>query len=379
MKVAVIAGYAPSLINFRGPLLATLTDAGHTVVACAPEEDNAVSTALSAMGVIYRPIPLGRGGMNPLQEIGTLVGLYRFFREEQPDLALGYTVKPVIYGSLAARLAGVPAYFSMITGLGYAFTDSGSGNGDRGKRGLLGGVIKMLYRPALASNRAVFFQNLDDRALFVHLGLVDADKTVIINGSGIDLRRFAFSPPKPDEGMTFLLIARLLKDKGIAEYATAAAQLRRQYPQARFQLLGGLDPENPAAIDAAQLAAWQQTGAISYLGVTDDVRPFLADAHVYVLPSYREGTPRTVLEALAIGRPIITTDAPGCRETVIEGENGFLVPPRDAQALAEAMERFILHPELIAPMGKRSRALAEQKYDVQSVNATILQTMGLLN
>jgi len=228
----------------------------------------------------------------------------------------------------------------------------------------------------LPHNHAVFFQNRDDRDLFIRLGLLpDKSRAAIINGSGVDLDRFQEAPVSSGPPL-FLLIARLIRDKGILEYVEAAAILKKRHPQARFQLLGRHD-SNPSAIGRQQLQSWQRDGVIEYLGETSNVAPHLAAAHVYVLPSYREGTPLTVLEAMATGRPIVTTDVPGCRETVVPGENGFLVPAKSAACLAEAMERFIRAPELIRKMGRHSREIAVEKFDVRKVNSVILKRMGL--
>jgi glycosyltransferase involved in cell wall biosynthesis len=371
MKIAVIASLAQSLVNFRGPLLATLTAAGHEVFACAPGHDAAVNGSLAKLGVRYYSIPLERTGMNPVRDVALLLHLTRRLRRLRADLVLGYTVKPVIFGSLAAYLAGVPFRFSIITGLGYAFTSVPHASV---ARRLVNGLLLTMYRISLATNRAVFFQNPDDQALFIRYRLVTPQQGILVHGSGVDLDHFQESAPV--DTPVFLLIARLLKDKGIREYVDAARHVRARHSEARFQLLGPYDT-NPSAIRPEDVDAWRHEGAIEYLGETDDVRPFLRACSVYVLPSYREGTPRTVLEALATGRPIITTDAPGCRETVVHGWNGFLVPPRDVQALAKTMEIFIDKPELIQVMGKRSRSIAVQKYDVHNVNAVILNAMGL--
>jgi glycosyltransferase involved in cell wall biosynthesis len=297
--------------------------------------------------------------------------LVKLLRRLRPDIVLAYTIKPVIYGSLACRLTGVQRCYSMITGLGYAFM---GGVGLRQR--LVGKLAPLLYRTALAGNAGVFFQNRDDLALFVNTGLLRAQhKALVINGSGVDTDYFR-PAPLPAGPVAFLLIARLLKDKGISEYAAAALAIKQRYPDTIFRLIGPLDP-NPAAISKEQTYAWHQAGVLEYLGEAKDVRPHLASCNVYVLPSYREGTPRTVLEAMAMGRPIITTDAPGCRETVTHGDNGFLVPVKDVGALAEAMQRFITHPEWIPRMGQRGREIAEIKYDVRKVNAAILRHMHL--
>lgn len=370
MKIAVLGGLAESLVNFRGPLLANMVREGHEVIACAHGENSTVASALKKLGVTYQGIRIERTGLNPVKDLHTLGQLYGFFKKISPDIALSYTIKPVIYGSLAAYMAGVSNIFSIITGLGYAFTEQSL------KHRAVRIAAEKMYRAALRVNKAVFFQNTDDLALFADSGLVSPDKQVLINGSGVDLDYFGKAPL--DNQPVFLLIARLLKDKGIIEYMHAAKILKKCYPKAIFRLLGPFD-SNPSAINKYLIREWQGAGIIEYLGETSDVRPYIKEANIYVLPSYREGTPRTVLEAMAMGRPVITTDAPGCRETVIDGESGFLVPVKDIDALANAMERFILQPELIEKMGRRSRELAEEKYDVHMVNAVILRTMGLLS
>lgn len=368
-KIAIISHYAPSLINFRGDLIKVMVELGHKVVCLGPEAG--FERPLQELGASYRQISLHRTGLNPLKDIQTLFSLRKALKEIKPDLVFSYTVKPIVYGSIAAHLAGVKRMYAMITGLGYVFI------GQTFKQRLLTQVLAFLYRWGLKYNQVVFFQNPDDLHLFVDKSIVSKRvKPVLVNGSGVNIEKFAFYPPKLSP-VTFLFIARLIKDKGILEYVEAARLLKQKYPMAKFQLLGPLDI-NPAAITQEQLERWSKEGIIEYLGKTNDVRPYIAEASVYVLPSYREGTPRSVLEAMSMGRPIITTDAPGCRETVIDGKNGFLVPVKDVDALKSAMEKFILEPDLISQMGKQSRIIAEEKYDVRKVNRAILQEMGLL-
>ena len=368
-RILVLGSLADSLVNFRGALLREMVAHGHEVFACAPTASAAVRLALSQMGVIYKDIKLARTGNNPIQDLQTINELVALCRSIRPDFFLGYTIKPVIYGSIAARIAGVPNIFSMITGLGYAFSKHTF------KSLMVGSMASGLYRLALRGNRRVFFQNPDDLALFLKKGLIRSHlQAVLINGSGVDIE--AFQPAPFPSKLSFLLIARLLRDKGVYEYAEAARKVTDKFPEVRFRLVGWIDP-NPYAIHKDDLQAWQQAGIIEYLGRLSDVRPAIADCAVYVLPSYSEGTPRTVLEAMAMGRPIITTDAPGCRETVVEGVNGFLVKVRDTEGLAEACERFIQDPGLIRSMGMKSREIAVNKYDVKKVNKLILETMGL--
>ena len=236
-------------------------------------------------------------------------------------------------------------------------------------------VVSLLYRSALQGCRTVFFQNPDDLELFLEKGLVEKSKTRLVAGSGVNLDHFSFSEIIPGPPR-FLMIARLIEDKGVRVYAEAARLLKSRHPQAVVRLLGFID-DHPRAITKSDLEGWIRSGDLEFLGAADDVRPQLRQCSVYCLPSYREGTPRTVLEAMATGRPIITTDAPGCRETVLDGQNGFLVPTRDPVALANAMEKFMEDDELPLRMGKISRELAESKFDVVQVNASMIQDMGL--
>jgi glycosyltransferase involved in cell wall biosynthesis len=370
-RVVVIASYAPSLIRFREHLLRALRAAGHEVTAVAPDDAD-TAARLAELGVGFQPCALERAGMNPLHDIGYLVRMVLILRALRPDAVLAYTVKPVIWGLLAGRLAGVRRRFALITGLGYAFTAQG---GAQSGRSALATLLSALYRQALRGCEVVFFQNPDDQREFIarnHLAI--GQKTLIVNGSGVDLDVFRPYPPPPS--LSFLLIARLLRDKGIREYVAAARMVRESHPEVRFRLAGWLDL-NPAAISAGELASWTASGDIEYLGVLADVRPALEECAVYVLPSYREGTPRTVLEAMATGRPVITTDVPGCRETVRTGENGFLVPAADPAALANAMKAFIQQPALVSTMGAAGRQIAEQRYNASEVARVMVEAMGI--
>ena len=373
VKIFVLASDAPSLVNFRGPLLTALMAAGHSVSVAAPMllPESPTARTLKKMGIPSYDFSLSRTGMNPVADFAMAVSLFRLMRKIRPDVVLSYTIKPVIWGTLAAWIARVPRRYALITGLGYAFTGRATG-----KRLIIQRIARWLYKCALARATKVFFQNPDDAALFKNLGLVPGHvPIVVVNGSGVDTAHFA-PVPLPKGPMSFLLIARLLGDKGIREYVQAASIIRRNHPTVRFDLVGGLDT-NPDTIALAEVERWHALGDIIWHGPLDDVRPAIAAAHVYVLPSYREGTPRTVLEAMSMGRAVITTDAPGCRETVVEGINGFLVPVRDEVALANAMKRFIDRQDLVVEMGLTSRRIAEDKYDVHKVNAVMLAEMGL--
>jgi len=385
IKIVVLGGLAESLINFRGPMLQEMVKKGNHVVACAPEASIKIQNALHAMGVDYQYIPIDRAGLKPLKDFQSAWRLFRLFRKIKPDIFLAYTVKPVIYGSLVAKLAGVSRIYSIITGLGYAFDGKGL------KRAFVSAFVRMLYRLSLKTNYRVFFQNPDDRALSLEKDIVRPSQVVLVNGSGVDLDHFT-SSALPAE-LIFLMIARLLVDKGIREYVNAAEIVKKRFPHARFLLVGDLDP-NPNSVRESELRQWKEAGIIEYLGYLDDVRPAIQKCRCYVLPSYREGTPRTVLEAMSMGRPIITTDVPGCRETVMltlegqrqrersdgvmRGENGFLVHVRDVEALIKAMMQFLEKPDLAECMAKRSREIAEEKFDVNKVNAVILNAMDLV-
>ncbi|WP_415715137.1 glycosyltransferase family 4 protein [Maridesulfovibrio sp.] len=369
MKIAIIGGYGPSLINFRGPMLRAMEDAGHDIYGIAPLDSSDVPQKLAHWGIKFIEAPIQRKGMNPAKDLAALFALIKILKQIQPDAVLSYTIKPVIYGSIAAKLTGVKDIYSMITGLGYAFGQT------TGKRGMLFKLVKNMYQAGLTCNKTVLFQNPDDCNLFKELGIIPKNKsTVITNGSGVDLSHYA-SSPVPQTNPVFLCISRLLKEKGVREFAEASMQLKRKYPQAEFRLVGPHD-NGPDSIRDDLTITWQNNG-VECIGPVDDVRGELQNCSVYVLPSYREGTPRSVLEAMATGRPIVTTDTTGCRETVIEGQNGFMVPVKDTSALEQAMEKFIIQPELLQPMGDASLAYAAEKFDVNKVNATILKAMGL--
>ena len=370
MRFLLIASFPDSLLHFRGPLIEALLASGQSVHVAAPDlpSSSPIRSRLEAKGVSVHDIPLQRTATNPGADLRLLIHLVRLMRQVRPQRVLGYTIKPVVYGLLAAWLARVPQRLALITGLGYAFQDAAG-------RGILRTLVKRLYSLSLSCAHKVFFQNPDDERLFRELGLVPARvPSCVVNGSGVDLDFYGVA--LVPIGHHFLLIARLLGDKGVREYAEAARLIRLQHPDVVFHLVGWLD-ENPDAISQQELDGWIEDGTLVFHGRLADVRPAVAGCSVYVLPSYREGTPRTVLEAMAMGRAIITTDAPGCRETVVHGENGFLVPVRSVDGLVAAMQRLLEDPTLVEKMGSRSRAIAEEKYDVHKVNAVMLREMGI--
>lgn len=377
MRILVIAGFAPSLTGFRRSFLRALVSAGHQVHATAPENDPLVREALGRIGVAFHPIPIDRAGFSPLADFRYRRALTDLMRELGVEGVFAYTHKAVIHGLCAAKAAGVRRRAAMITGLGYAFTPGGGL-----RRRLASLAVTYLYRSSLRHATALFFQNPDDLATFRLLGLLrGAPEPVVVAGSGIPLDEFPVQP-LPSGPPVFLMLARLLADKGVREYAAAAAEVRRVHPAARCLLAGELD-SNPTSVSRWELDGWVDSGAIEYLGRLAEVRPALAGCTTYVLPSYREGTPRSVLEALAVGRPVITTDAPGCRETMLEPgvvgadglrrcANGYLVPVADASALAKAMVALASPDAPLVGLASASRRHAEAKYDVRKVNADLL-------
>ncbi|TKZ17460.1 glycosyltransferase family 4 protein [Shimia litoralis] len=374
MRILILASLPSSLSNFRGALIESLLTAGHDVYAGAPGllEDSATCTWLKERGVQYHDLPLSRTGLSVMGDLRALMACRRMMRQIRPDLVLAYTIKPVIWGIIAAWLARVPKRVALITGLGYAFVGQA-----RGKRAVIRWLVSKLYSIALRRASLVFFQNPDDRDDFRNWGILPVKaKVTLVDGSGVDTTAFAEAPMPERPPLRFLLIARLLRDKGVQEYVDAARMIHETYPEVECHLVGPIDT-NPDAICESEIHTWQDAGHVIWHGAQSDVRPSIAAAHVYVLPSYREGTPRSVLEAMSMGRPIITTDAPGCRETVEDGVNGFLVPVREAEPLAKAMERFLGDSDLVARMGAQSRRIAEEKYDVHQVNAVMIGAMDL--
>lgn len=374
MKLLLIAGSPGSLIGFRRSLIQAFLQKGIEVHTAAPDlkYTQDVSTTLHSMGVVTHDIPMSRTGVNPLEDIKTFFKLLKLINKTKPDIILGYTIKPVIYGSIAAWLTHTPKRFALITGLGYAFQESADN-----KRNIVNKIAHTLYKTSINKCQAVFFQNPDDEKLFRKLNiLLSKTKSIVVNGSGVDLNEYPLTPLLQYNYPRFLFIGRLLGDKGVREFAEAAAIVKQQYPQTEFDLVGRIDI-NPAAIQQSELDSWVSDNRLNYFGQLKDIKPRISACSVYVLPSYREGTPRTVLEAMSMGRAIITTDAPGCRETVINEHNGFLVPVKDSNALAQAMIKFIENPHLISQMAQKSRQIAEDKYDVHKVNEQMLIGMGL--
>ncbi len=368
---AIISSQAFSLINFRGPLISDLVASGVAVHALAPDYDDDIRKKVIALGAQPWDYRMVRTGMNPVRDCVDTFRLIGLLRQLRPDVTLGYFIKPVIFGTLAAWIAGVPKRVAMIEGLGSIFTAS-SGS-DRLQSRMLRWMVAHLYRIALMRSHKVIFLNDDDLSEFVNSQIVEKSKAFNLGGIGVALEAWAVSRPITAP-VTFLLAARLIREKGIVEYAEAARLVKMRHPETRFLLLGGLDP-NPHCLQASEVKSWVSQGLLEWPGHVD-VHPWMAQASVYVLPSYyREGVPRSTQEAMAMGKAVVTTDAPGCRETVIDGVNGFLVPVRDAKALAQALLRFVENPSLIESMGIESRRLAEIRFDAKTVNARLMEIL----
>jgi glycosyltransferase involved in cell wall biosynthesis len=367
MQILMTVNAAWNIWNFRRPLVEALSADGHQITILAPPDDSVAD--LERIGCRFRPLEMSVKGLNPIEDLKLQRRLKRIFREEQPDAVLSFTIKNNIFGARAARSAGVP-FVPNVTGLGTAFLSGG----------LLQTIAEHLYRRAFGKLPIVFFQNEDDRDLFLDRKLVRADQARLLPGSGIDLVRFtAVEMPSADAPPVFLMIARLLRDKGVIEFVEAARLIKARHPEARFQLLGAAGSENRSAIDNATVETWVAEGVVEYLGTTSDVRPAIAAASCVVLSSYREGAPRTLIEAAAMARPLIATDVPGCRAVVDTDVSGFLCEVRNADSLATAMGRFLaLSPDARTSMGHAGRAKMEREFDQALVVAAYREALMAL-
>ena len=366
MKVIIALNTAWNLVNFRAGLIRALVAEGYEVVAVAPNDEYA--PRLAELGCRFVALPMDNKGTHPGRDLLLFFRFLNLLRRERPDVFLGYTVKPNVYGSLAAHVLGIPVV-NNIAGLGAVFI----------RDNWLTRLVRLLYRTALSRSRHIFFQNNEDMQLFVEHGLVSPGKASRLPGSGIDLDIFSYVPMSPleDRPFRFLLVARLLWDKGVGEYVEAACIIRRNHPNATFQLLGFLDVKNPTAVSSTQMDDWVKEGVVEYLGVADDVKPYMAAADCVVLPSYREGVPRSLLEAAAIGRPIVTTDAAGCRDAVDDGVNGLLCRVGNADDLAEKLLRMIaMTPEDRELMGQAGRRKMELEFDEKIVIRRYLEVIN---
>ena len=366
MKFILISPKNRTAYNFRGDLIQKIRASGYEVLVTGPNRDNVEK--IEALGAKFVEIPMNKNGVNPIKDLEYQKALYTLFQKEKPDIVLGYTSKPVIYGSIAAKKAGVPHITAMVTGAGYAFTAQTK------KAKLIKTVMSLLYKKAFRCADVAIFQNNDDKEQFVKEHLVSEKKCRVVNGSGVNTDRFSVAPYP--EQMTFFMLSRVMYSKGIREYLKACEMVKTKYPEVRCMLLGACEGIQDS-LSEADLQGYIDRGIIEHFGETDTVADYYRQCSVYVLPSYREGTPRTVLEAMSMGRAIITTDAPGCRETVLDGETGFLVPVKDAEALAEKMIAFIENPQWVSEMGAKSAAYCRQKFDVNTVNADMCSYLNI--
>lgn len=367
-RIAVLSSHTPSLFWFRMDMMRKFQRCGYEVFAVGNESTKVWEEKFLEYGITYKEIFVSRNGVNPLDDVKTLRSIKRILKEIKPDKIFTYQAKTVIYGGMAANQLGITEVYPLIAGMGSVFLKNDL------KTRIIRTVMTTEYKLGMHKCPVVFFQNHDDEQVFRKNHIINNQKVVMLHGSGVNLDKFHVEPlPKQ---FAFLCISRLIRDKGVLEYLEASRSVKKEHPEVRFLLVGPYD-SNPSAIKPEELQAFIEDGSIEYYGEQVDVRPYLAQCNVFVLPSYREGTPKTNLEAMASGRAVITTDAPGCKETVVDGENGYLVPVKDVGALCEKMTYFIEHPMLVSEMGKNGRRKAESIFDVEVVNMRICEAMGL--
>ena len=375
-KIIIIGTIASSLYTFRKDLILSLIDKGYTVYAFTSDSDKAELAKIAQLGAIPIHYDLSRGGLNPYEDLSNTISLYQKIKKIQPDIVLSYFIKPVIYGTLAAKLARVPKKIAMIEGLGFAFTEQPEGYSKKAK--IVQRVQVALFKLALPLADKIVFLNPDDVKDLLYTHSIPVRNYEVLGGIGLKLADYPYQPVNPKNvKIDFLFIGRLLKEKGIFDFIEAAKIVKQRYPNTKFTVLGRTDADNPGALHADQVQELVATGVIDYPGQVANVVDWIADSNVFVLPSYREGVPRSTQEAMAVGRAVITTDVPGCRETVIDGKNGFIVPKWNPQALAEKMIYFIENPEQVQVMGEESYKIAVEKFDAEKVNQRLLNILGL--
>ena len=375
-KIIIIGTVASSLYTFRKDLILSLIDKGYTVYGFTSDIDKAELAEIAQLGAIPTYYKLSRGGLNPYEDLSNTISLYKKIKKIQPDIVFSYFIKPVIYGTLAAKLAKVPKKVAMIEGLGFAFTEQPEGYSKKAK--IVQRVQVALFKLALPLANKIIFLNPDDVKDLLYTHSIPVRDYEVLGGIGLKLDDYPYQPVNPKNDKTnFLFIGRLLKEKGIFDFIEAAKIVKQRYPNAKFTVLGRTDADNPGALHANQVQELVATGVIDYPGQVANVVDWIADSNVFVLPSYREGVPRSTQEAMAVGRAVITTDVPGCRETVIDGKNGFIVPKWNPQALAAKMIYFIENPEQIQVMGEESYKIAVEKFDARIVNERLLKILGV--
>lgn len=370
-KILILCSFDKSLVHFRREMMDALLENGYQVFAAAPGFEQATLDQLRGMGTVPIAYKLQRTGLNPWKDLQSIISIKKIIAENKIDIVFPYTIKPVIYGSLAGRFTGTPV-ISLITGLGFTFSRGSK------KARILQTISQFLYRIALRKNRSVIFQNSDDQALFVEKGILSkAQLTHIVDGSGINLENYPYRQNNnTSEKIVFVFVARLIREKGAELFMRAAEKLKPEFPKAEFHIIGSPDT-SPSAISVEELEYLHGRKIIHYHGFQQNVAHLLASSDVFVLPTYyREGIPRSILEALSIGMPIITTNTPGCRETVVNGSNGLLVEPRQLDSLIGAIRYYLESPNTIGPMGQESRKLAESRFNVDIINFQILNILN---
>ena len=376
MKIVIIGTVASSFYGFRAELIYQLLLKGHSVYAFTSEYTEEELKKIELLGAIPITYELNRGGMNPLADAKATYALSKKIKEIAPDLVFSYFAKPVIFGTLAAKLAKVPRVIGMLEGLGYAFTEQREGLSKKAK--LIKNIQIFLYKIALPQLDKIIFLNPDDPKDLLESYNIKVKQVGMLGGIGLDLDEYSYRRIKTiDSPINFLFIGRMLKEKGIHDFVAAAKIVKRSYPDVQFTVLGAIDSSNPGALQQTELDTLVSSNILNHPGQVNDVQKWIVDSHVFVLPSYREGVPRSTQEAMAIGRAVITTDVPGCRETVIDGVNGFLVEKWNPKLLAEKMIYFIEYPEQIKKMGYESYKIAQEKFNADKVNKRLINMLGL--
>lgn len=376
MRIVFIGTVASSFLSFRANLIQSLLKQQYSVYAFVSEYSQDELDGIAALGATPITYELNRGGINPLADAKATYALSKKIKEVNPDLVFSYFSKPVIFGTLAAKLAKVPRVIGMLEGLGYAFTEQPEGLSKKAQ--LIKSIQVLLYKIALPKLDNIVFLNPDDPKDLLETYHIKVKQVGILGGIGLDLDKYSYQPIENiGSSINFLFIGRMLKEKGIHDFIAAAKIVKQIYPDVQFTVLGAIDSSNPGALQQSELDTLVSSSIINYPGQVDNVQDWITASHVFVLPSYREGVPRSTQEAMAIGRAVITTDVPGCRETVIEGVNGFLVEKWNPQVLAEKMIYFIEHPKEIKKMGYESYKIAQEKFDANKVNGRLITMLGL--
>ena len=373
-KIALIGTTGASFYGFRADLIKMLVSEGHIVYALTSEYTEQCLDKIKALGAKPVTYELSRGGLNPFADISSYFQLKKILKELKPDIAFSYFAKPVIYGSMAAQSGKVPVIIGMLEGLGYTFTDQPEGQSTKTK--LVKSIQVMLYKLAFPSLNKMIFLNRDDQKDLMQVYDLKVPEVHILGGIGLHLDQYPYSIA-PSNPIKFLFIGRLLKEKGVFELIEAMRLVKTKYQQAQFTILGAIDSQNMGALKQEALDELIKEKLFEYPGYVTNVQDWITESSVFILPSYREGVPRSTQEAMAIGRPVITTDVPGCRETVVDGVNGFLVPKWNAEALADKMCYFIENPEQVNIMGVESYKIAQEKFDAEKVNSKLIEIMGL--